>query len=72
MPIPGGSAKKTAVLIFWCLLHGVFFEKMPFALRKISGHCSHFFRKLFILFAKILILKLRVYLKDTPPKLKAS
>ena len=32
------------ILIFWCLLHGVFFfEKIFLALRKILGYCSHFF-----------------------------
>jgi hypothetical protein len=60
------------VLIFWCLWHGVFFfEKIIFALRKISGYSL--FHKLFILFTKISLKFAGVpTVKDTPPKLKAS
>ena len=71
-----GRRINTAVLFFWCLLHDVFFfRKNMFCSTedfRVQGSQS-LFRKLFILclYAEIL-LKSRVCLKDTPPKLKAS
>jgi hypothetical protein len=63
MPISGGSAKRQWYLFFgtYCMLF--FFRKNIFC-STVSGQ-SLFFRKLFILFAEIL-LKSRVCLQDTP------
>jgi hypothetical protein len=41
MPIPGGSAKKTVVLIFWYLLHSIFSKKYVLLYGRFQG--SHFF-----------------------------